>query len=118
MLYSRGKLREAVGYREPGRLRAHVDVVEGPRPRIIIQGAGVHHDEVGPALVAPAEAGAARAAEYPCAGPPRHSVGAKRVLAAQPAETARRHEPVRHERRPAMLPAPRAVAVVHGCEFT
>src|SRR5207244_1204013 len=73
---------------------------------------------VGPALVAPAEAGAARAAEHPRAGPPRHSVGAKRVLAAQPAEAARRHEPVRHERRPAMLPAPRAVAVVHGCEFT
>src|SRR2546426_12138905 len=54
----------------------------------------------------------------PCAGPPRHSVYAKRVLTAQPAETARRHEPVRHERRPAMLPAPGAVAMVHGCECT
>src|SRR5207247_1500747 len=118
MLYRRGKLREAVGDHEPGRLRAHVDVVERPGPRIIIQRAGVDNDEVGPAVVAPAEAGPARAGEHPRAGPPRHPVGAKGILAAQPAETARRHEPVRHERRPAMLPAPRAVAVVHGCEFT
>src|SRR2546426_9796831 len=112
MLYRCGKLCEAVGDREPGRLRAHVDVVERPGPRIIIQRAGVDNDEVGPALVAPAEAGAARAAEHPRAGPPRHSVGPKRILAAQPAETARRHEPVRHERRPAMLPAPGAVTVL------
>src|SRR5204863_8622463 len=103
MFYRRGKLREAVGNREPLSLRADVDVVERPGSRIIIQRAGVDNDEVAPALVAPAEAGAARAAEHPCAGPPRHSVGAKRVLAAQPAETARRHEAVRHERRPAPL---------------
>src|SRR5438128_619500 len=30
----------------------------------------------------------------------------------------RRHEPVRHERRPAVLPATGTVAMVHGCEFT
>src|SRR5438132_12047227 len=118
MLYRRGKLREAVGDREPRHLRAHVDVVERPGSRIIIQRAGVEYDEVGPALVTPAEAGAARAAEHPRAGPPRHAVGAKRVLAAQPAEAACRHEPVRRERRPAMLPATGTVAVVHGCEFT
>ncbi len=61
-----------------GRLRAHVDVVEGPRPRIVIQRAGVDDDEVGPA----------------------------------------RSRPSRTPPRPAMLPATRTVAVVHGCEFT
>src|SRR2546426_8528615 len=70
MLYRCGKLCEAVGDREPGRLRAHVDVVERPGPRIIIQGASVDNDEVGPTVVAPAEAGAARVAEHPRAAPP------------------------------------------------
>src|SRR5437016_1677093 len=94
MLYRRGKLREAVGDREPRHLRAHVDVVERPGSRIIIQRAGVDDDEVGPAIIAAAEARPTGAAEDARAGPIGLPVGAKRVLAAQPAEAARRHKPV------------------------